>query len=204
MLYEQALLFYKILPIELIKCMHNYIINQTINGLKEGIWINFFENYKWHNLDKKIKEQQFKDGKLNGYWREWYLSGQLSYEGEYINGLRTGLGKTWSTKGNLIVRNVYKNGNLELYDSFYKSGRLYNRRQYDKKGFLQNTKSWYEDGQLKYEFRYKKGFILDTTEYNANGQITNYQKHYKYSISSRIYKIKHFFNNTISKFTMIS
>ena len=46
----------------------------------------------------------------NGNGKEYYINGELCYEGEYVNDKREGKGKEFSEEGELIFTGKYKNG----------------------------------------------------------------------------------------------
>ena len=46
----------------------------------------------------------------NGKVREYYYNGKLSFEGEYLNGVKNGKGKEYKTSGELSYEGEYMNG----------------------------------------------------------------------------------------------
>lgn len=70
-------------------------VNQTENGLKEGLWRKFHEN------------------------------GQLSAEGEYSADLKEGLHRQWQKNGTLLLEGWYENGKANgLMKWFHEGGHL--------------------------------------------------------------------------------
>ena len=95
----------------------NYIINKY-NGKGYDEYGNII--YELKNGTGKVKEYNDYDGKLrfegeylnglrNGIGKE-YFKGILEFEGEYLNGLRNGKGKEFNCFGKLIFEGEYLNG----------------------------------------------------------------------------------------------
>ena len=53
---------------------------QYKDGLKEGIWI------EWYPTGKRRSESNFKGGKQDGFWTYWYENGQKKSEHTYKDG----------------------------------------------------------------------------------------------------------------------
>ena len=83
-------------------------------------------------------ERNYKDGKLDGLFKEWYENGKLDMKGNYKDGIKDGLWKKWYENGQLVFEMNYKD---------------------DKEDGLQRL--WYENGQLKSEGNYKDGKRID-------------------------------------------
>ena len=49
-----------------------------------------------------------KDGK--GFIKEYFINGQLIFEGEYLNGKKKGKGKEYDSRGKIIFKNENLNG----------------------------------------------------------------------------------------------
>ena len=59
----------------------------------------------------------------NGNGKEFYLNGELRFEGEYLNDKRDGKGKEYSEEGELIFKGIYKegeqwNGIKKIYEEY--------------------------------------------------------------------------------------
>ena len=103
-------------------------------------------------------ERNYKDGKLDGLFKEWYENGQLKEEGNYKDGERDGLQRHWYENGQLKYEGNFKDGKGDgLEKLWYENGQL----RYEgniKDGELDGLfKEWYENGQLKYEGAWKDG-----------------------------------------------
>ncbi|BDS10429.1 toxin-antitoxin system YwqK family antitoxin [Aureispira anguillae] len=85
------------LPIVVNSAMDSLILNQYKNGKKEGVWREFYEKGRLRS------EGVYKDGKKEGLHREWWKNGELSLEGTYENGTANGLMKWYNEKGRLVA-----------------------------------------------------------------------------------------------------
>ena len=64
-------------------------------------------------------EGEYLNGKRNGKGKEYYENGNIKFEGEYLNGKRNGKGKKYYENGNIKFEGEYLNGenwNGKLYD----------------------------------------------------------------------------------------
>ena len=85
--------------------MHNKNDNFKIE-IKDGKW-----NLKESNLKiKYLGEDIYIIQDINGIIKEYY-NGYLIYEGEYLNDKRNGRGKEFDISGNITFEGEYKNGN---------------------------------------------------------------------------------------------
>ena len=61
---------------------------------------------------QKIYEGNWKHGKEDGLYTEWYENGQKEYEGNFIDGKEEGLWTWWDEEGNVTETETYKDGGL--------------------------------------------------------------------------------------------
>jgi|TARA_B100001964_G_scaffold226570_1_gene275606 antitoxin component YwqK of YwqJK toxin-antitoxin module len=84
------------------------------NGDKVGKWVYFYEN------GDVLKEEEYKNGKLNGLFRQFFPNGNISVGGSYKDGLKTG---PWLYNKENGERHIfefeYKEGKLDGYMSTY-------------------------------------------------------------------------------------
>ena len=58
-----------------------------------------------------MKEKEYLNGKRwNGKVKEYYRNGEFKFEGEYLNGKRSGKGKEYDDNGKLIFEGEFLNG----------------------------------------------------------------------------------------------
>ncbi|NPD83876.1 hypothetical protein HNS38_03850 [Lentimicrobium sp. L6] len=96
---------------------------------QETVPINKLQTDYYKNGNKKYEVFMI-DGKLEGWYKIWYESGELDSEIEYHNGMRNGLMLEYYKNGQISARMLYDNGNC-INDS---------------------TINWYDNGQVKSRF----------------------------------------------------
>jgi len=66
------------------------------------------------------KYNQYQDNQRHGIWQEYYKSGVLKSEGNYLKGVKDGICREWWKNGNLWTEGVYKddisNGWMKWYN----------------------------------------------------------------------------------------
>lgn len=79
-----------------------------INKLKEGVW-------KIYHVDGQhiMAEEPFKNDKLHGIKKGYYISGKLAEEIEYKNGIEDGIANHYAENGIKVKETQYKNGVLD-------------------------------------------------------------------------------------------
>lgn len=79
-----------------------------VNKLKEGVW-------KIYHVDGKsvMTEEPYKNDKLNGIKKAYYISGNLSEEIEYKDGVEDGIWNQYAENGVKIKETQYKNGVMD-------------------------------------------------------------------------------------------
>ena len=89
-------------------------INKFIDLTQRSIMNNNIENeyIEFSNTELIIYRGEVSKGTRirNGKGKEFYLNGELKYEGEYLNDKREGKGKEYSEEGELIFIGKYKEG----------------------------------------------------------------------------------------------
>lgn len=77
---------------------------KAINRQKEGVW-----NY-YHKASKQLmKEEFYKNGKLEGLQKIYFIDGAIAEETMYKAGKKEGLSKIYVQNGNVVEEAVYKN-----------------------------------------------------------------------------------------------
>ena len=89
------------------------------------------------------------DGKIEGYRRYWYQSGQLLSEAEFLHGVANGPIREWTETGALRLSTFRKNGVLHgKYESWWDNSKLKEQGEF-KDGERQPGYCWYHsDGSL--------------------------------------------------------
>jgi antitoxin component YwqK of YwqJK toxin-antitoxin module len=97
--------------------------NLTVNGLKEGKWVEYFvnsgnANYPFYQLT------YYHLGKPYGIVRNYYSDGIIYYEVPYKDGKRNGLGKEYDYKGAVVREAPYKDDKENGVERYYQNGIL--------------------------------------------------------------------------------
>jgi len=128
---------------------------------KDSLWVYFKDG-------TKIKEETYKDGKLNGDQIIYYDNGQIFDKKRYENGIQVGLWEKYHKNGKPFLKAFLVNGLMEgpLFRYYY-SGELEVKGQY-KKDLKEGR--WYfygEDGNEEM-IEYKKGVDINENQVELN------------------------------------
>src|ERR1700722_2198371 len=103
--------------------------NKTVNGLKEGKWIEYTDSTGTKiTLDKNAPGyilSIYKAGKREGMARGYQNTGNLSTEIPYINGERNGMAKCYYADGKLFVEEPFFHDKEEgMHKVYYDNGEI--------------------------------------------------------------------------------
>jgi len=123
-----------------------------------GVFFNEQNVYELKEGKGNIKtleyEGEYINGKKSGKGKEYYSNGKLKFEGEYLNGKRNGKGKEYDYNGNLDYEGEYlndeKNGKGKEY---YSNGKLFFEGEY-LCDYRRRGKKYNKRGQVEYEGEY--------------------------------------------------
>jgi antitoxin component YwqK of YwqJK toxin-antitoxin module len=102
----------------------------------------------------KLSERSFRDGKLDGESREWYVNGTLSRYCGYSNGKALGVSSEWSERGD------------KLSEVDWDNGKVVRERNY----FIGDRKVRDAKGKVSGETFYKNGIQASFVGWHANGR----------------------------------
>ncbi len=166
------------------------------NGLKQGVWKEFYPCKE--TCDDKVpltqREYTYKDGKLNGYWKEYDAKGNVVSTEKYVMGvlqknakelLKMEVRNDFHANGKKKSSGTYKNGQPDGVTRFYneegkvngskiyKEGILISEGIYDERGFNQGKwKEYYLTGELRSEGEYLDGKkVGEWVYYHQNGKV---------------------------------
>lgn len=110
---------------------------KMVGRKREGKWTYYFADGK-----TIFSEENYKDGKLEGLLKNYYINGKVTEATEYKDGVKHGTSKIYTDEGILIEDVNYENGVLEGEGKYY-----------DLKGVIKE-KGKYKDGKRfgKWEF----------------------------------------------------
>jgi len=128
-------------------------ISDAIGGLTRLIRFKGGKNQghvifrKNDNKLRKVKVDNFKDGKMHGLSTEWRENGQKFLERNFKDGKQDGLWIQWHENGTESIRATYED---------------------DKPVGL--SRAWYENGRKKLEINYKEGKVATVVVWKPNGE----------------------------------
>lgn len=130
----------------------------TTKGLlqSEGYFIGRKRVGKWSYFfptRKKMSEENFKDGSLNGTVINYYPNGKITEKSQYKNGMKHGKSLQFTSDGSILEEVNYENGKLNGPAKYY-----------DIKG------------QLKEQGTYKNGKRIGQWEYYLDGEVVTKKK----------------------------
>jgi antitoxin component YwqK of YwqJK toxin-antitoxin module len=65
---------------------------------------------KWDIEARRISEVDIREGRIDGFHREWHTNGQLAVEVAMASGLPSGQSRRWSPDGALVGQWLLSNG----------------------------------------------------------------------------------------------
>lgn len=118
----------------------NPVNTLSANYLNKGQLKQFKTFYKPDRVQSEGQYEQKGPMKLNirhGAWSTYFKNGQKKLSGIYDLGLKVGVWKRFLVGGNISKTAKYKDGNLQKYNEFYRTGELSRKEkvlsfQYDK------------------------------------------------------------------------
>jgi hypothetical protein len=158
--------YYK--DVDLVKVTVNYSDHMVITWLrpvKRQVFARPDKNYYWYSANHIHNTQGGFSGKLiNGMYNDYYSNKNLKEQGRFLNGLKTGVWKTWSPEGRLQLVTEWNGGQ--------QSGRYF---RYDQQGVLKENgryKNGSPDGKTITHItpdstvttRYKEGKVVTITK----------------------------------------
>ncbi len=137
-----------------------YYVNKD-NEL-EGLFKSFFED------GKTMYENTFINGKRSGVCREWDYGAQIKKEFTYKNGVKHGLQRWFHPNGKIWIEEIYKDGKILERKNCNKNGATTETEIY-KNGELE---LYDENGNLKTRFEFgKNGYSSKKLEFDVNGNL---------------------------------
>ena len=131
--------------------------NSYLGDINLSIFVNKFIYGKVIETDK---EYETKYCIKHGLYKQYYENGSLEYMSTYKNGKLDGEYKEWSEKGILVEHSYYKDSLLHgEYNLYYASGKLFREGVYINGKREGEFKEWYSDRQLLFHGIYKNDEI---------------------------------------------
>lgn len=99
---------------------------------------------------------QYKQGKIDGTFKEFFPNGNIKQEVHYIGGKLKGLYRTYYENGRIEQEAVYVDGQIEgIYRSYYEDGVLHQEKEYSHGKLNGVYKAYDESGLPFFEITYK-------------------------------------------------
>jgi antitoxin component YwqK of YwqJK toxin-antitoxin module len=136
------------------------------DGKPEGYWKNYFQN-------AKIKsEGLLVNGNTNGIWKFYFESGFLNVESEYEDGKKQGFRKLYADSGIIQIWDYYVNDIRNGWASYYDEKGIIKRKVYFEKGLETGLSAEYaNDGRIISLDEYRNGSLIRTTKVNRYDQL---------------------------------
>jgi len=102
--------------------------NRSVPVDYEGQWL------AWYRNGSKHYEENYKNGKRNGFSPVWYENGDVKAELNYIEGKMDGLQSFWYLNRRKIMTRIYNNG-VSVSSVFWDKNGVINKKElFDPKG----------------------------------------------------------------------
>lgn len=128
-----------------------------------------------HYPNGKLKSTvSSKDGVLHGHQKMYYETGELMYEGEFINNKQEGIWKLYYENGDIKRENIFKNHIKIFQKEYYKGNKIKSETSYNEDtGKESSKKEWNEDGKLTEETSVGQSgkLLMVRSSYYENGKI---------------------------------
>lgn len=112
----------------------SYAVGKLIDGKKEGNWKTYHKNGKLFISSEYVSDT------LHGKVVSWYYSGTKKAENDYKQGKLEGFSYTYNPNGQLLKKVTYKNNKQEGLCEIYKNGKLYSSYLLTPKGKITDQK----------------------------------------------------------------
>lgn len=147
------------------------------NGLKKGIW------KQWYFNGKKKNKMKFDRNLKTGMQLVWHHNGQLISKEKYKNGLQNGKSKLYFKNGKVQRTCSYSHGKLNgISKEFYRNKKLKTIELFDNGKRIGDSKSYYPNGQIKSQTkRTNSGLIVEQKCFDSTGMVVPCIKKYKRS-----------------------
>lgn len=170
-------IFYSILVVfTLIGCgnLEERVRDSHPNGLRKTVhvysgdeWVGL-KTFHMNNIRETSTEIQ--DQQKHGQFKRWSTQGTLVEEGEYQEGLRSGLWTQYLSRTEKVSQGRYLQGKKDgLWQEFWPQGILKKESHWKQGQQVQTEKEWFYDGKIKSEHNcFNQG---DYKEFYYNGQL---------------------------------
>ncbi len=132
--------------------------------------------YKYHNdfmIDREFINQRNTQGQKQGLWKTLYDNDNIRLEENYKDGLLHGYYREYSERGELLVTRLYENGQLIQRDE-PDDVEIDFRNEFNDQGEIIASGAFKNDKPVGTHRKYTEDrSVIETTEYSDNGEILN-------------------------------
>lgn len=132
------------------------------DSLKDGLWLLYFDGVK-------IAQCPYKKGKMHGKYIEFYKDSTISSITKYKKGQKSGRHYKYDKDGNLKVKCFYKKNIFHGFYTWYSKGELVSKSIYVNGNRVKNKR--FKNDVLIAKLRYRNGELVLKKEYYENGEI---------------------------------
>lgn len=130
--------------------------------------------YKYHNdflIDREFINQNNEQNLKHGLWKKLYDNDNIMLEENYSNGVLQGYYREYSRRGQLLVSKFYENGKeIERIDP--DEIKIEIRNKFDATGQITASGGFINNTPVGIHRKYSENrSVINTTEYNTSGQI---------------------------------
>lgn len=152
---------------------------QMKDGKREGVFIYSLIEKKAQKLIR-LYEQTFKNDELTGLWKSYSLNGRLVLSNNYLKGRQIGLQQSFRADGRTLLNETELNSDDNtIVREFYSSGKLMTETPYLRGKTHGVGKKFYENGKLEDRIEFKYGEMEGIRRYyHDNGQLWAEQQYF--------------------------
>ena len=148
-----------------VKDAKNNVI-KTSGKIPDGIVKEFNDD------GKLLFEWNYKNGKLNGTSKSYFLSGELLEEMIYKDNKQEGMSKKYYKSGKLLAERYFESNELEGVTRMYtENGTVLAELNYKNGKLDGESKMYYENGKLKTVQDYKSSRKINVKSYDPQGKM---------------------------------
>ena len=135
-------------------------------------------------LTATAQNQIDRQGRRQGHWMRMDKDGSKIYEGDFVDGMETGVFTYYYHDGTIRMRNTYTTPGVRcLHEAYDEKGRLLARGEYDRRNRDGQWKFYAEDGRLVKEANYrmgiKDGLHVIYTQKGDTAEVTNWTNNHR-------------------------
>jgi antitoxin component YwqK of YwqJK toxin-antitoxin module len=162
------------------------VINKKLRLIKRGNYINGKLEGKIEKYydGKLIEEINYKEGKIQGFFKEFDIEGKLIRQEEYKNDILHGECMSWYSNGSFREKRTYNDGEIQELKMWWENGELRRTciffpgiipfgKNHNGKIWSGEDTVWYDNGNMWSYILYNKGEKVEEKRFSKNGKVLN-------------------------------